>query len=161
MQEKKVLRIQEPLNDTIIAIATSHTAYVDDEFYVQKFGENKKNANFKAFPVQVVSLPIGWIISTPEGKEFLQAILQSERLDFYEIKSLQIIIEFLYQQSKLLLLKYLLPLYMIQGGVFVVSILLQEMRVKKLRGVHDSEAMEIDLVNNSIEEISYVIIVAN
>jgi len=33
MQEKKVLRIEEPLNDTIIAIATSHTAYVDNDFY--------------------------------------------------------------------------------------------------------------------------------
>jgi hypothetical protein len=71
MQEKKVLRIKEPLNESIIAISTSHTAYVDDEFYEKNFEENKKKADFKAFPVKVVSLPIGWIISTPEGKEFL------------------------------------------------------------------------------------------
>ena len=88
MQEKKVLRIKEPLNEHIIAIATSHTAYIDDHFYEEKFEENTKRPDYKAFPVKVVSLPIGWIISSPEGKEFLQAILNSERLDFYDIKSL-------------------------------------------------------------------------
>ena len=70
-----------------------------------------------------------------EGKKFLQAILLSERLDFYEIKSLQIIIEFLYQKSKILILIYLLPLYLIQGTVFIFSIILQELKVQELHGI--------------------------
>ena len=53
-----------------------------------------------------------------------------ERLDYYEIKSLQIIIEFLYQKSKALLLNYLLPLYLLQGINFVLSIIFQELRFK-------------------------------
>lgn len=79
-------------------------------------------------PVEVLSLKIGWIINTPEGKEFLQAILMRENLDYYEIKSVQIIIEFLYQKSKALLLNYLLPLYLLQGIIFVLSIIFQELR---------------------------------
>jgi hypothetical protein len=59
------------LSDTIVAIAASHTAYVDDDFYTTQFGEKTDKVNYKAFPVEVVSLPIGWIISTPEGKDFL------------------------------------------------------------------------------------------
>ena len=33
MLDKKLLKIEEPMNDTIIAMATSHTAYVDDDFF--------------------------------------------------------------------------------------------------------------------------------
>jgi hypothetical protein len=51
MQEKKVLRIKEPLAEHIIAMAASHTTYVDEDFYEKKFGENNKRADFKAFPV--------------------------------------------------------------------------------------------------------------
>jgi hypothetical protein len=71
MQDKRVLRIKEPLNNRIIAMASSHTAFIDDKFYKESFFENKRNLNYKAFPVEIVSLKINWIISTPEGKEFL------------------------------------------------------------------------------------------
>jgi hypothetical protein len=110
MAEKKVLRVKEPFNENMIAIASSSSAFIDDNFYKNEFGDN---ADYKAYPVEVVSLRINWIISTPEGKEFLQAIHQSERLDFYEIRSLQIIIEFLYKKCKVLILYYLLPLFLI------------------------------------------------
>lgn len=96
MKDKKLLKVAEPMNDNIVAMATSHTAYVDDLFFEEKMGEDKTNPKYKVHPVEVLSLKIGWIINTPEGKEFLQAILMGERLDYYEIKSLQIIIEFLY-----------------------------------------------------------------
>ena len=89
-------------------MATSCTAYIDDDFYKNEFGESRDH---KAFPVNVVCMRIGWVIQTQEGKKFLQAILNSERLDYFEIKALQIVIEFLYQKSKALLLWYLLPLY--------------------------------------------------
>jgi hypothetical protein len=42
MQEKKVLRIKYPMNDSIVAMATSSTAYIDDDFYKNKFGESSK-----------------------------------------------------------------------------------------------------------------------
>ena len=71
MQEKKVLRVKKALSDNIIALATSATTYIDDDFYQNKFGEDKKNPNFKAYPVEITSLPIQWIISTTEGKDFL------------------------------------------------------------------------------------------
>jgi hypothetical protein len=122
------------MNDSIVALATSNTAYIDDDFYKEKFGENLKDEQKKAFPVNIVSMKINWIISTKEGKEFLWAILQSERLEYYEIQALQIIIEFLYQKSKSLLLNYLLPLYLLQGLVFFIVIVLQEYRKNQYDG---------------------------
>ena len=85
---------------------------------------------------------IGWVISTQEGKDFLQAILNSERLDYYEIKALQIVIEFLYQKSKLLLLYYLLPLFMAQGASFFISIFLQELRDNQRKGEYEGMGEE-------------------
>ena len=52
-------------------------------------------------------------------------------------------------------MKYLLPLYLIQGGVFVFAIIFQEMRIKKLKGE------DIGRLNDYIDEISYIIIIGN
>ena len=71
MKDKKLLKINEPINDSIIAMSTSHTAYVDDEFFQKQFGEDKDHEEYKVHPVEVLSLKIGWIVNTPEGKEFL------------------------------------------------------------------------------------------
>jgi hypothetical protein len=104
--------VKSPLNESIIAIASSPTTFIDEDFYRKEFGD-LHSPEYKAYPVNVVSFKINWIISTPEGKEFLQSIHQSERLDFYEIRALQIIIEFLYKKVKVIILYYLLPLFLI------------------------------------------------
>ena len=66
-----MLRIKEPLTETIVAMAPSHTAYVDDIFFREKFGEDMENTDYKVHPVEILSLKIGWITNTPEGKGFL------------------------------------------------------------------------------------------
>jgi len=59
-------------------------------------GEDKNSSDSKSLPVKIFALRIGWILTRPEGKILLQQILSSDRLDFYEIPTLQMIIEFLY-----------------------------------------------------------------
>ena len=71
MLDKKSLRIKEPLNEHIVAMAPSHTAHVDDIFFREKFGEDLENKKYKVHPVEIHSLKIGWIANTAEGKEFL------------------------------------------------------------------------------------------
>ena len=68
MQEKKVLRVREALNDNIIAMATSHTAYIDAYFYCNHFNEDHNSETNKAFPVDVYCMRIDWVITTDEGK---------------------------------------------------------------------------------------------
>jgi hypothetical protein len=154
MSQKKVLRVKEPFNDSIIAISSSSTAYIDEDFYYKEFGD-KQNADYKAYPVNIVSLKINWIISTPEGKEFLQSIHQSERLDFYEIQTLQIIIEFLYKKCKVIILYYLLPLFLIQGFFFLMTMVITELRANS----DDTEGQFLS--QNQLDVLTIVVVVAN
>ena len=133
MKDKSVLRVKAPLNDRIIAMASSHTLFIDDEFFLKKFGENTNDSSLKAFPVEVVCLRIDWIINSQSGQDFLQAINQSERLDFYEIRTLQVIIEFLDQRSKTLMLIVLVPLYLLQLALFMLTIVYTELK----EDIHD------------------------
>lgn len=50
-----------------------------------------------------MALRVGWILYSEEGVDgrmFLSEILKNEDLSFYDIKSLRMIIEFLYQKIK-------------------------------------------------------------
>lgn len=136
MLDKNILRIKSPQNDSIVAIESSPTLYVDDIFYREKFKEDKENPKFKAYPVEVIALKIDWIVSTQQGKEFLQALNQSENLDFFEITTLQIIIEYLYSKSKIIMLYVFLPLYLIQFGFFFMTMVITELHVMEKRGIH-------------------------
>ena len=43
MKDKKVLRIRKPLNEKIIAMESHHTAFIDEDFYKEKFEEKANN----------------------------------------------------------------------------------------------------------------------
>ena len=61
MLDKKVLRVKKPLNDSIVGLATSSTAYIDNDFYTKNFGEKP---DYKAFPVNIFCMRIDWVIDT-------------------------------------------------------------------------------------------------
>lgn len=70
MVEKQILRIAEPLDDEIIAIASSPTVYIDQDFYTKQMKEDdheNKKAKYKSYPVKIEALKVGWIINHPEG----------------------------------------------------------------------------------------------
>jgi hypothetical protein len=64
-----------------------------------------------SYPVNVVSLSVGWFINEPHGKEFLKEILMSPNMDIYKMESLQIIIEYLFMKYKGIIFMLVLPLY--------------------------------------------------
>lgn len=80
----------------------------------------------KSYPVNVVAFRIGWIIRTEAGKDFLDEVLQSENLEYFNLQSMKMIIEFLYQKFKLSLLKYMLPLYIVQVVSLEYMIIMNE-----------------------------------
>lgn len=111
MERKNILKIKACNSEEIIAMKESSTIYIDDMFFRQKMGEDKNNDNFHSYSVQLVGLRINWMLKK-EGKAFLSQIMRSEFLDFYKIKSLKMIIEFLYQRLKFYILLIQLPLYL-------------------------------------------------
>jgi len=78
-------------------------------------GEKVDNPNYSSFPVKVVALRIGWMLHSKDkvdGRYFLTEIMRSEDLSFYNMKSLRMIIEFLYQKIKFRIILYLLPVFL-------------------------------------------------
>tara|TARA_B110000285_G_scaffold135891_1_gene152291 strand:- start:375 stop:737 length:363 start_codon:yes stop_codon:yes gene_type:complete len=71
----------------------------------------KESDENSARPCSIVSLRVGWILKTDNGKEFLNNILQSGNLEHFDIKPLQLIIEFLFQRYKYIIMLTQLPLY--------------------------------------------------
>ena len=82
--------------------------------------DQKDDLELASFPINVVALKIGWVIddtlsndqNSPYGLMFLKEILKSGNLDLFKIPCLQIMIEFLYQKYKYILLSVMLPLYL-------------------------------------------------
>lgn len=97
------------MNDSIVAMQSTSCIYIDNVFFKGAMGEHSDN---KSYPIKMTSLRVGWIINEPEGKEFLQAILQLDNLELYKMESLQMIIEFLFLKFKLIILAIIFPLYL-------------------------------------------------
>jgi len=79
-------------------------------------GENINKTSYSSYPVKVVALRIGWMLQSKsdgiDGRYFLTEIMRSEDLSFYNMKSLRMIIEFLYQKIKFRIIIYLLPVFL-------------------------------------------------
>ena len=107
----------------------ANTNYVDARFYKEKMDEQKDNPNCSSFPVQLVALRVGWMLKSktgPDGREFLSEILKNEDLSFYNLKSLRMIIEFLYQKIKVTIFYVQLPAFLANLTLFVVLAIVNE-----------------------------------
>lgn len=60
-------------------------------------------------------MKIGWILDTEDdaGKEFLSAIQHCDKIDYFTLPGLQMIIEYLFQKNKKIQLWLLLPLFVV------------------------------------------------
>ena len=68
---------------------SSQVNYADEKFYHDSFNEIQEFSDgANTFPVQIVTLRIGWILQTKDGQDYLNEILHSEDLEFYRVKSL-------------------------------------------------------------------------
>jgi len=65
-----------------------------------------------------VALRVAWIINNDAGIEFLSSIYTNENLEYYKIPSVFMIVEFLYDKFKNILLRQLLPAFVIQAFFF-------------------------------------------
>ena len=59
---------------------------IDQQYFSDKMDDSAKNLH--SYPVNVVSVQIGWLINEPEGKIFLKQILFSDGLDIYQNDSI-------------------------------------------------------------------------
>lgn len=129
MSKKQVLKCKYAESEDIIKMTDSNTIYVDTRFYREKMDEQKDNPNCSSFPVKVTALRVGWMLksnSGPDGRPFLFEILKNEDLSFYNIESLRMIIEFLYQRIKVTIFYVQLPAFICNLILFVTLAIVNE-----------------------------------
>ena len=104
-------------------MARSPSSYVDNAFYKNEMHEDKENEKFKNFPIKMSALRVDWIMEE-EGKQFLQACLQSENQDIFRSKTIMVITEFLYMHYRQKVLTSKFPIYIIQLVIYFMSVLM-------------------------------------
>lgn len=62
--------------------------------------------------MKVSALRADWILNSKEGAKFLYNLLASDNLEFYQMESVQIIVEFLFVKFKSVIIYLLLPIYL-------------------------------------------------
>ena len=134
----------------------SHTVVIQDDFYRRKMKEDSEGASF---PVNVFAMRVGWILTKPEGQKFLQSIVESENMDLYQVPAIKCIIEFLYSSYTHILMIRVLPIFLLQVGIFHTNIFLNERSTQLLRyiyGIESDDKSELislgDIVEVSHEE---------
>lgn len=164
MLEKQILKISQPWDEEIVSIADSQCVYIDDDFYRHKMFEDKLNPSYKSIPVKMEAMKVGWIINTDQGRLLLQNILNSDRLDYFNIPSLVMVIEFLYQRNKVLIIAMPLPMYIIQGVAFLMTIYVSERTASKYqasRTLENNFVGEADLASTATQPDLQVISIIN
>jgi len=64
MEDKQILKVYRAYKPgQIAAINHSKCLYLDDKYYRGVMGEDKLNHTFKSYPVSMIALRIGWILS--------------------------------------------------------------------------------------------------
>ena len=80
----------------------------------------------------MVTFEIGWILKTQNGRDYLNEIQNCEDLNIYKVKTLKMLIEFLYDRFKKTLLRVLLPLHVMQLIVYYGQVFVLEMYIGEL-----------------------------
>jgi len=83
----------------------------------------------------------------------LQAIVESENMDLYEVPAIKCIIEFLYSSYTHILMIRVLPFFLLQVGIFHTNIVLNERSTRLLRHIYGGvEDDTIDTLGMSHED---------
>lgn len=104
-----MFRCDSPVNDLIIKQVPNGSMFFTEDYYGKVMGESDDEGSN---PVKVTALKVDWIIHTDEGRSFLQNILFTGNLDFFNIEPIQYIVEFLFQRFKLVIGCGLVPVFL-------------------------------------------------
>jgi hypothetical protein len=72
-----------------------------------------EGTGYNSYPVKTVAIRVAWILDQPEGVAFLWSIYKNENLNYYKIPTVYLIVEFLYNKYKNILLQWLMPTFIV------------------------------------------------
>ena len=105
-----------------MAIERNSSSYCDGYYYRIAMHERNDDdvslrignlREVKNFPVSIWAFNVHWIFNTDEGKYFMEKILKSEKIELFECKAIEVMIEFLYMHYRKVVMIFRLPMYII------------------------------------------------
>ena len=81
---------------------------------------------------------IDWFIMDDEGKLFLETLLQYQDLAYYRINTIQMIIEYLFNRFRTVILLTILPIYILQVIFFTQTLLQYDYQKVQLKAYKES-----------------------
>lgn len=82
------------------------------EYFNENFGETYAD-EIPSYSVKLQALRFDDFVKSKAGKKFLQALLHTENLDLYNIETIHMLIEFLFQKFKRIVIQILFPIYLL------------------------------------------------
>lgn len=164
MLKKQVLKVKNAHSPDIIRMTEANSIYVDNKFYREKMEERINDKDCSSYPVKVVALRIGWFLKSGDhvdGRYFLAEILRNEDLSYYNLKSLRMVIEFLYTKIKYTIIRLQVPFYLCNNIIFVTVAALNENLRSTYMIDHDLKIVTGSKESTNKEDILLIFLILN
>ena len=136
-----------------MAICESFSSYTDSQFFIDEMGEIPKAAQHSedfdqidhTYAVKVQALNIGWIFEKENEKQalrFFKSLVKHPNLDHFRIESIQILIEFLFNNLQPYYRKIVYPPFFAFSLALGYYIMLNEQYRSRLVKVHAADGAE-------------------
>lgn len=138
-----------------------NTIHMDDKFFNEKMGENTDSKGVPSYSVKVVALRVGWMLNHKNGQRFLEAVLNSESMELYQVKTVKLLIEFLYHKYRSVLLNKVLPVFIFQALMFHVLIYINELANERTIEIREQDHIEGEPADREINGFKvYLVIIS-
>lgn len=144
------MKVKEVFSDKIIAINHAYSSFVDDDYFIDKLGEEKNDQDVYSYAVRVTCLEIDWILKDDKfGYRFLKRIYDSTNLELYNVEAVMILIEFLFEKYKKKAIKWRAPLYLAQIATFLFTAHFNEELHSLKKDIERNRALEFELKDHT------------
>ena len=103
-------------DELIVAINTSSSSYVDEDYFKTVMGENTSDPDYLTFAVKITAIRADWIINnkkSDDGIKFLMELLRQKNQEILMTPYMKIVINFLYKKYSKQIMKSLMPPYIV------------------------------------------------
>lgn len=135
MENKVIFRRKSENQDDGFFIAPHDVSFIDKKFY-----ENFEDLNAPPKPVKIRSLDAGWLLKYQEGpgQDFMQKLSESDNMKYFEIDTIQLIVNYQWKIMKPQIILFLFVPFLINMLLFNFYCLFLFEDAKDNEGFHNT-----------------------
>ena len=82
--------------------------------------------DWNSYPVRTVAVEVGWVLNSPEGRDFIVQLNNSNNLDLFYTETIEILTLYLYEKYKRKVQNIRVPIYLAGLTLFLANIWFHE-----------------------------------